>query len=63
MQDLHTMQQRIISLAFDVVSNILETGPVSRPLLTFDKDILKFHLFYGFCAFLGAKSMINDPYW
>lgn len=28
-QDLHPMQQRVVSLAFDLVSNILETGPVS----------------------------------
>ncbi|KAG0600495.1 hypothetical protein M758_11G038800 [Ceratodon purpureus] len=26
-KDLHPMQERIVSLAFDVVSNILETGP------------------------------------
>jgi hypothetical protein len=29
MQKLDFLSERIISLAFDVISNILETGPVS----------------------------------
>lgn len=29
LQNLHPMQERVLSLAFDLVSNILETGPVS----------------------------------
>ncbi|KAL3700792.1 hypothetical protein R1sor_018814 [Riccia sorocarpa] len=44
-KDLHPMQERIISLAFDVVSNILETGPGWRLMAPHFSNLLESAIF------------------
>lgn len=58
MQKLDFLQERIISLAFDVISHVLETGPVN--FFCFVVHYSTFHLVFPFKCLLMKYGLNLD---